>query len=34
VLTTQVTFATTLDDGFDVYPAGTHVYRYQVHVAG
>jgi len=34
VLTTQVTFATTLDDGFDVYAAGTHVYRYQVHVAG
>jgi hypothetical protein len=34
VLTTRVTFATTLDDGFDVYPAGTHVYRYQVYVAG
>jgi len=34
LLSTEVTFATELDDGFDVYPAGTHVYEYQVHVAG
>ncbi len=32
VLTTKVTFATELDDGFDVYPAGTHVYEYRVNV--
>jgi hypothetical protein len=33
VLTTEVTFASELDDGFDVYPAGTHTYRYEVSVA-
>lgn len=32
VLTSEVTFATELDDGFDVYPAGTHIYKYLVAV--
>ncbi len=34
VLTTEVTFAAELDDGFDIYPAGTHVYEYLVTVGG
>ncbi|TET97282.1 MAG: hypothetical protein E3J30_09300 [Anaerolineales bacterium] len=32
LLTTEVTFATAINDGFDDFPAGTHVYEYQVHV--
>ncbi|MCH8991493.1 MAG: hypothetical protein IIA44_07055, partial [Acidobacteria bacterium] len=32
LLTVEVTFAAELDDGFEVYPAGTHVYEYSVSV--
>lgn len=31
-LTNEITFAAELDDGFEVYPAGTHVYDYRVTV--
>lgn len=34
VVTTEVTFTTELDDGFDIYPAGTHSYQYEVTVGG
>lgn len=33
LLTTEVTFTTTINDGLDDYPAGTHVYEYRVSVA-
>lgn len=33
LLTTEVTFRTTINDGLDDYPAGTHVYEYRVSVA-
>jgi hypothetical protein len=33
-LSTEVTFATELDDGSDIYPEGTHVYLYLVTVGG
>ena len=31
-LTTEVTFATAINDGLDDFPAGTHIFEYQVHV--
>jgi hypothetical protein len=34
LLTTEVTFATELDDGSDIYPEGTHAYQYDVTVGG
>jgi len=34
VLTTEVTFETELDDGTDVFPAGTHYYKHVVTVGG
>ncbi len=34
VLITEVTFETELDDGTDLYPAGTHYYRHIVSVGG
>jgi hypothetical protein len=34
LLSTEVTFATELDDGSDIYPEGTHVYLYLVTVGG
>jgi hypothetical protein len=34
VLVTEVTFETELDDGTEIFPAGTHYYRYNVTVGG
>jgi len=34
VLVTEVTFETELDDGEEIFPAGTHYYRYNVTVGG
>jgi len=31
-LTTEVTFATAINDGLDDFPAGTHIFEYRVHV--
>jgi hypothetical protein len=32
LLTTEITFATAINDGIDDFPAGTHVYEYRVRV--
>jgi len=34
VLITEITFETELDDGTDIYPAGTHYYKHIVSVGG